>query len=194
MPVRSTEIIIGKYLTVVAIALISACANLVSMGIAFNNMQILDPMQQATQLTLSSQGQLDITPGLVGEILLLLIPSALFFSALMLTISTFAKDFKEGQNLLTPAYLACVVPAALVSTPSGFEFDCLMALVPVVNVVLAVKGVLTNEAPMVLVTMMLVANSVYAGLMLWTATRVYGNERIMWGTIHWRRLVQRSRH
>ncbi len=191
MPVRATEIIVGKYLTVVAIALISASVNLLAMALAFNNMHVFDP--SAYQLYLIDQSHsssgLVVTGGMVAQLFLLLIPPALFFSSLMLAASTLAKDLKEGQNLLTPVFLMCILPAALVSTPGGFELNWAVALVPVVNVALLIKDVLMGDAAPHFLLLILIANTVYAALMLLFAARSFHNEQLMWDNPFWKRFL-----
>ena len=71
--------------------------------------------------------------------LVILVPVTLTTSALFLTIASFARDFRDGQTLLTPMYMAVVLPAAVVAMPT-ITLDAWTAFVPVVNVALLIKA------------------------------------------------------
>ncbi len=94
-----------------------------------------------------------------------------FVAAGMLLFTVFARTFKEGQSMITPFFLAIVVPVLLVQAP-GLTFTPGMAVVPVVNVVLMVRAALTGSfpwLPMALTTLMslvLIAGCVRLGAMI----------------------------
>ena len=70
---------------------------------------------------------------LVGAVLL-----ALFMSAGMMILASFAKNYKEGQSMVSPFYLALVLPIMFLQTP-GIEFTTRLALIPVANVTMVIR-------------------------------------------------------
>jgi sodium transport system permease protein len=64
-----------------------------------------------------------------------------FVSAILTGIASMAGTFKEGQALLGPVQILFIVPA-MVGVIPGLELSLPLACVPVVNVVLAFRGLL----------------------------------------------------
>ena len=170
-PVRPSEIVAGKYLTVVTISMIAATVNLASMGLTLNRMTA----------GLAVGGTFALTFGGALTILLLLLPTALFFSALMLAMATLARDFKEAQNYLTPAFMVCIVPAALAGLP-GVELNTFTALAPGINIALVIKEVLGGQEEIGQILLVMIANGVYAALTLRLASRLFTSEYVLFGT------------
>jgi sodium transport system permease protein len=112
--------------------------------------------------------------------LVILVPVTLTTSALFLTIASFARDFRDGQTLLTPMYMAVVLPAAVVAMPT-VTLDAWTAFVPVVNVALLIKGLFLREATTELVFLTLVSASVYAAVAITGAVHVFHRETVLVG-------------
>ena len=88
-PVTSMQIILGKWLTVICFGIFASIIAVLSTSVALDYISLkslgLDP-----KLTMSMQ----------LNIILLLIPSALFAASLQMLTSLFAKSFKEAQSYL----------------------------------------------------------------------------------------------
>jgi sodium transport system permease protein len=69
-----------------------------------------------------------------------------FVAAGMLLFAAFARTFKEGQAMITPFFLAMVLPVLFVRTP-GLEFSTASGCVPVVNVGLMIRAALAGTTP-----------------------------------------------
>jgi sodium transport system permease protein len=70
---------------------------------------------------------------LVGSVLL-----ALFVSAGMMILASFASNYKEGQSMVGPFYIALIIPIMFLQT-SGTEFTLRIALIPVANVAMMIR-------------------------------------------------------
>lgn len=170
-PAEAVEIIVGKFLTVVVVSLISAVANIVSMAAAF--MWILGATG-GERLALT----VDLPTILV--VFAQLLPIAIFFSAIMLAIAVFAQSFKEAQNYLSPAYMLVIFPAFMGAMP-GAELTQLTAAVPGLNFVLLIRGLLMGDPSFELIGMVLLANVIYAMLAIALAVRIFQNEEVLLG-------------
>jgi sodium transport system permease protein len=82
-----------------------------------------------------------LDPGVVAVLLSLLIPLTIFFGAAQLSLSFYAKSFKEAQSIINPLTIAVIFPAFIALLP-GIELNTWTALVPVLNVSLATKAVI----------------------------------------------------
>ncbi len=169
-PISSSEIVAGKYLTVFSVSMIAATVNLISMGLTLNQMTA----------GISGMGSFSLSFGGALLVLALLVPTALLFSALMLALATFARDFKEAQNFLTPAFMVAIIPAALASLP-GIELGPTTAMMPGLNIALVIKEILAGEIK-VWVPLVMLINALYALLILWGASRLFANEQVLFGS------------
>jgi sodium transport system permease protein len=84
-----------------------------------------------------------LTPSVVGMIISLLVPLAVFFAAMILAVSIHAKSFKEAQSSLTPLSFFVFIPIALGFLP-GVELNVVTSLIPILNVSLATKDVIAG--------------------------------------------------
>jgi sodium transport system permease protein len=165
-PLRSAEIVFGKFLAVWAVALVAACANVTSLALT---MQRILP-----------GGDFRIAPSSYALAALMLVPITMTTSALFVAIGAFAKDFKDGQNFLTPVYMLLVMPAGVTMLPS-IELNAWTAFVPVVNIALLVKSLFAGEVRADLLFLVAVASAAYAALAILLAARVFGREQILLG-------------
>jgi len=70
----------------------------------------------------------------------------LFVAAGMLVFAIFARNFKEGQAAITPFYMVIILPAVFLQSPD-LELTNRLALVPVVNLVLLLRGAIVGTVP-----------------------------------------------
>ena len=74
-------------------------------------------------------------------IFLMLVPVVAIFAAVLLSISIYAKSFKEAQSYMGPMSILVVIPIMLALLP-GVELKGAWAWVPITNVSLAMKELL----------------------------------------------------
>ncbi len=181
-PVRPSEVVLGKYATVVTVSIIAATANLASLALTVERMTTLAP------------GGLRFAPSAesLAWVLLLMLPTTLFFSALLLAVATLARDFKEAQTLMTPAYVLCVLPATLAVVP-GLELGGAAYAAPGLGVTLLVRDVLSGDASLLRVLSVVASTAAYAAAALYAAGRLMASEAIVFGTAPpWRRFLGRQ--
>ncbi|HMS18074.1 MAG TPA: ABC transporter permease subunit/CPBP intramembrane protease, partial [Planctomycetota bacterium] len=162
-PASRLELVAGKYLTVLAVALVAALMNLASMALTLSRLPSLMGGDRAGMPALS------ISPTAFLVILLGLIIMASLFSAVCLALSTFARTYKEGQAYLTPAMLV-VMPLSMVAMLPDMNLDRSMAIVPVANMALLMKGLLVGAVPLMETVLTLGINLILSlAALVWTA-------------------------
>lgn len=164
-PLWSTEIIVGKFLAVWVIALLASLANVVSLG---------------ATLMRTLPGNIAAPASAYVLAFVMLIPVTVTVAAVFLAVAVFAKDFKDGQNFLTPLYMVMALPAAVTMLP-GIELTPWTAFVPVVNIALLIKSLVLNQAPADLIFVTLLSSFAYAALALLFAARVFEREQVLLG-------------
>lgn len=170
-PVDKRELFLGKFLTVAAIALMTGALNLLSIMMTFS--AGLVQLGAAT-----GRMEFSMSPASLALIFLSLLPLALFISAVLITVSLFARSFKDAQNLVTPAYLLLFLPTQLALMP-GIQLNRLLALVPVANVTLLFKDILLNEYSWGMVLLVFLTNSALAFLAVSLSARLFGSEEVL---------------
>jgi sodium transport system permease protein len=165
-PLSPVEIIAGKFLAVWSIALIAGLANVMSLA--------------ATLSRLVPGHELSVPLAVYALTFLMLLPVTFFICAVFLAVASFAKDFKDGQNFLTPLYMALALPAGVTMVP-GIELSAWTAFVPVVNIALLIKALLQGEAPVELAFLTLLASAAYSMLAILLAARVFEREQVLLG-------------
>ncbi len=97
--------------------------------------------------------RLEATPGAVATLLLLFVPVAALVAAVLLLISAYARSYKEAQLYFFPVYVLTAVPALAPVLP-GLSLRSAIAVVPIANVSLAAREVLTGtyDWPMIVLS------------------------------------------
>jgi sodium transport system permease protein len=123
------NVLVAKYLYVGTMAFTAAFLNLFAM--IFSMGTILTPLFGSS---LSLRIPIRSAPVvLMGAVLL-----ALFVAAGMMILASFARNYKERQSLVSPFYVALIMPVLFLQTP-GVEFTPQMALIPVANVMMMIR-------------------------------------------------------
>ncbi len=180
-PTPTAVLLLAKYSAVVTVSLLTALANLAAMSIT---------------LWVSGLGKLLfgdglLSSGVIGTVLALLVLFTMFFAALLLAVTSFAKSFKEAQAYLIPLMLLALTPGVMSLMP-GIKFTGLLATVPLVNIVLLARQVLVGAAEWNTALVAIICNSIYALAALAVASRLFGSDASMQGSGgSWRDLMMR---
>ena len=116
-----------------------------------------------------------------AEIFALLILFAGFFSAVLLALTSFARSFKEAQAYLIPVMLLSLAPGLISLTP-GVEFNALLAVTPLLNIVLLARDLFEGSVDPTLATAAVLTTALYALAAIGLAARVFGTDAILYGS------------
>ncbi|MBC8046178.1 MAG: ABC transporter permease [Fimbriimonadaceae bacterium] len=170
------EIYVGKLLTVTLSGFISAVAGIIgivaSAKIIGGNADMSGGGMGAITEVLNGL----ISPSAILMLLLLLLPLNIFFAAITLMLSIYAKSFKEAQSMITPLMIVIIFPAIAGMLP-GIKLDYITALIPILNVSLGSKAIIagTVEAGPFILTCF--ALFVYAAIALFMSVRFFNDEK-----------------
>jgi len=168
-PVSRRALLTGKFVAVFTVAVLTAIVNLTAMmltlyGTGFDRLLLGD----------------GVTPTMFVQVLLLLMVFASFFSAVLLSITSFARSFREAQAWLIPLMLVSLAPGILSLIP-GVRLTFVLTLVPLVNIVLLGKELFQGIASLPLFVMTLLTTGIYAVIALRIAANVFGSKVILFG-------------
>lgn len=177
-PATRTEIVLGKFFTVMLFSCTTALLNLGSMGLT--GKQIFSRMPTGA---VSGAAGVAFPPlSALFWIIILLLPLAALFSALCLALATFARSSKEGQYYLTPLLMVTLGLTTLCLSP-GVDLTPLYSVLPIVGAALLLKGLLLSTlhagALYVYVGPVLVTSLGYSALALWWAIDQFQREDVL---------------
>lgn len=174
-PATKFEIVCGKFLTVFCISMLTGLLNLASMAMTFT-FHLSDLL---TKIQMSpDKAPVQFPLGTAVLMVLLMVPLALFVSALMMSVAVLARTFKEAQNYVTPFFLVITIPAGLAGMP-GLELGTILQFVPIVNIGLLFRDLLTDRAEPETIFSVLLSTGMYALLSLVCATWLFQREDVI---------------
>ena len=141
-PAGRMEILLGKLGVISLSGFLSAISGIIGLFVGLQFMTEL-PLEIITTM------RSIIEVKTIALILSLIVPVSIFFSAILLSISFYAKSFKEAQSLVTPINILILFPALIGLIP-GVELNWKTALIPIVNIALVTKEIIAETVSGVL--------------------------------------------
>jgi sodium transport system permease protein len=169
-PASRRDVVLGKFMAVVGVCLISSFLSVVGLMIPF-----FSGLKAFEWLT---KGGVSLSPTAIGVILLVQLPLAVLFAGILLAISTFSRNQKEAQTYLAPMFVAVLLPAMMSMLLRG-EAALSMALVPVLNATLVLKQALMGIIDPAFIALGFASSILYAALALMFATRLFHKESVL---------------
>ena len=161
-PASRFQILVGKFSVIVLAGIVSAAVSMTGLFVAVMQFKSLPIPPELLDVVKNI-----LAPGTLALIFSLLFPLSIFFAACMLSLSIFARSFKEAQSLITPLNIVIIVPVFIALLP-GIELNVKTALIPILNVSLAAKEIISGAiAPGLLA-------EVYASLVVLAGASLYG--------------------
>ncbi len=177
-PVGRTELVLGKFLMVMTASITTTVLALGSFATTFlflaDTLKSLDrPGRAPLTFVISAKG--------VAVVFFMVLPLAVLFSAALLTIALLAKSYKEAQSYIQPLIIVVILPAIAALLP-GVELNPKLALVPILNVSLVSKEILTGNYPWGLMVLIFGSSCFYAAAALFVAVRAFQRESVLFRT------------
>jgi sodium transport system permease protein len=176
-PIQRTHLVFGKFLVVLTASLATATLSVISMAGSFTVVARFGKAQGAAE----GFPVLTMHPKAVLAVFVMALPVAVLFSAVLMTISLFAKTFKEAQSYLTPMTFVVIVPAIAAVLP-GIELNAKLALVPILNVSLLCKELVTGTYHWNFIALIFLCTCVYAGVALFLAVKMFQRESVLFSS------------
>ena len=185
-PASRLDIVLGKFLLVLTVSLTTVACSLLSMTVSLlaGGLVMLGSGRMAEQLS-GASGSASALPsldpaGLIGVVVLVL-PLAVLFAAVALAISLFARTQKEAQTYIAPLIAVVLLPAVAGMLP-GVELGSTLALVPVLNVALACKALVSGVWPWTQLALIFGSTCLYAAAAVAMCVRMFGRESVLFRT------------
>lgn len=169
LPLKSKDIIVGKFLNV---ALSSIITGILSLILAIISLRIANsfPIFADQNLTLSFKS--------LAFSLIAIITYSLLISGLCIAIASRAKTFKEAQSALTPLTFISFFPsmiAFMINLPNNLILSC----IPFLNTTLIFTDIINNQVNIIYLLCMLISNIILIIIVFKIIINQYHTENIL---------------
>ena len=169
-PIKSKDIIVGKFLSVSLSSIITGIVSLILMLISLVYANGSFEVYKDTNLMLS-------TSSLIFSILVI-IAYSLLVSGLCIAIASKSKTFKEAQSALTPLTFICFFPG-MIAFMAGVSSSPLLSLVPFLNFTLLFQDIVVGNIDIVNILLMSLSTIVIITLVLVVIIKQYKSEKVL---------------
>jgi sodium transport system permease protein len=162
-----TDILVGKLLAVVTTGFVAVTSSALSLALVMTYGNAL-----------GGTGGFTISPGAIVGVVLLSVPLAVLFSAVLMALGCFAKSAKEGQT--QAVYVQMLLIFSGISTlvkqtePTDSTFR-----IPVLGTSMAQRELLLGEFHPQHILSAVLCSSLLAVVAIFVAIRLFGNEQVM---------------
>lgn len=177
LPISNLELVMGKYMAVSFCAVVTAFLNIISILISIGFMTLTAGIANEMGMPKFDFTQM-IFPGIITMICIGLF--AMVVSAISMCVCSLAKSFKDAQNYITPVMLIIMIPSYVSMIPN-IELDGFTSTIPVVNISLLIKSVLSFKFDLNLIAIVFVSNFAFMILSVLLLSKMFNSEEILFG-------------
>jgi sodium transport system permease protein len=168
-----TEIVLGKFLTVLTISLASCLLSAVGLMIgvrAFGG--------GLTPSSLPTSAVFRIDAAAFGWMLAVLVPLAVILAALVVIVGTYARSQKEASTYLLPIYMVIVL-VGMVSMTGTATFRGAQFLIPIANALYVLQSIIVGDVVFQDILLTLGANVVCGAILIVLAIQLFKREAVL---------------
>ena len=171
-PIPRNQLVLGKFFTIAFAGVVSA---MVTVGSLFV-WGVLLSQGMAIELITEFMGAISALDFVL--MFAMLIPVVAIFSAVLLSMSIYAKSFKEAQGYMTPLVFIVIIPIILAMLP-GIKLEGVYAWVPLMNVALAIKELIKGTMDYMALIPIFLSTTAIAGLLLSFCIYWFNREKVL---------------
>ena len=171
-PIKSKDIIIGKFLSV---SLSSMITGLLSLILAVISLKIANHM-----FTIYEGMNLMLSTSSLIFAFIVIISYSFLISGLCITIASKSKAFKEAQSALTPLTFISFFPS-MIAFMMGITTTNLYALIPFINYTLIFTDITSGITNYTHIILMLASTIIIIAIVLKVIIKEYKSEKVLFG-------------
>ena len=169
-PIKSKDIIIGKFLSV---TLSSIITGLISLLLMLGSLYLVNGM-----FKIYDGVNLILSPMSILFTVMVIIAYSFLISGLCIAIASKCKTFKEAQSALTPLTFISLFPG-MIAFMIDIQSTTLLSMIPFVNYTLIFDGIINGNADILQVILMFVSTIVIIGIVLGIIIKQYKSEKVL---------------
>lgn len=171
-PIPRNQLVMGKFFTIAFAGVTSA---MVTVGSLFVWGVVLS-QGMAIELITEFMGAISAVDFLL--MFAMLVPIVAIFAAVLLSMSIYAKSFKEAQGYMTPLVFIVIIPIILAMLP-GIKLEGIYAWVPLMNVALAIKELIKGTMDYMALIPIFLSTTAIAGLLIAFCIYWFNREKVL---------------
>lgn len=171
-PIRRSSIVLGKVFALMALSGISSIIYVGAM-VAF-----MPLMSKSMFGTAGENLNVSLTAGQIAMLAVLLIGVAFLYSTMIALTSVFAKTIKEATSYVMPLYMVVLVVGLMTMFTTG-DVKGEMYYIPIYNISLALKGILSHEVTMGQYGVTVAMTFAVGGLLVGIIVKAFKSEKVM---------------
>lgn len=170
-PASRLQIVVGKFLVVTASGIFTALSSVLWLYLVFRQSKTVPPEVLSGILKLIEWKSLLLLFSMI-------IPLCAFFAAILLSVSVFAKSYKEAQSIIAPLNMIIIIPVLIGIFP-GIQLNATTALIPILNISLATKEIIAGTISPLLMAEVFLVLFALAAVGLIFCTRWFNREAVI---------------
>ena len=184
-PVRRIEVVLGKFLATLTFGLSAALMAIIGYVLSGTLLRrALVPLLGEGGETMADLfgGSLSVTVPTVLTLIISALLLAGFVAAVLISVATFARSYKEAQTYVAPLSMVMIVPVIGLQFADFIGGNVLIYLVPLLNVLLLMNDVVKGNAAPLAVLLTWGSLAAFTGLLLDLAYRTFKREGVIFRT------------
>lgn len=169
-PIKSRDIIVGKFLAVTIASILTGIISLVlaiiSVAIAQNAFSIYEGLN------------IMFSPISILLSVIIIIAYSFFISGLCIAIASSSKTFKEAQSALTPLTFISLFPG-MIALMIGVTGTPLLSIIPFINYVVVFTDTSAGNVDWLNIALMVISTIIYISIVLTYIIKQYKSEKIL---------------
>ena len=169
-PIKSKDIIIGKFLSVSLSSVITGLLSLILAIMSLNISSNMFKIYEGINMNLSFEATIFAV--------IVIITYSLLISGLSIAIASTSKTFKEAQSALTPLTFISMFPgmiAFLIDIKSTF----ILSMIPFLNYILLFKDIVSGKLNYINILLMVISTILIIAIVLYIIIKEYKSEKVL---------------
>ncbi len=169
-PIKSKDIIVGKFLSVSLSSIITGIISLILM--------IVSLIVAGDMFSIYEDVNLILSPASLIFGLITIVAYSFLISGLCIAIASKSKTFKEAQSALTPLTFVAFFPG-LIAFMIGIENNTLYSLIPFLNFTLIFNDISSGTVNYLDIILMLISTVIIIVIVLFVIIKQYKSEKVL---------------
>lgn len=170
-PIRIRDLVVGKYLAVVIMGVLSASVGLIltlgSLGIAVNSFDVFKDINYSA----------NVVSVFISFVVVML--ASFFIGGLSILVTSFARSYKEAQSMCSTLNMLTVIPMFI--TILGLNISKWYYLIPILNYTQVLMDIFSGNIDIISILMVVISSLVYVALVIVYILKEYKGERVLFG-------------
>jgi sodium transport system permease protein len=178
-PIERNKLVLGKFLTIAFAGVTSALVTVLSIAVWTTLLGVATSggmAQDAGSAIVDFVASISIIDYFL--VFFMLVPVVAIFASVLLTLSIYARSFKEAQGYMTPLVFVTIIPVMFAMLP-GVELKGIWAWVPLTNVALAIKELIKGTMDYIQLFAIFGSTAIIAGGLLAFCIYWFKQEKVL---------------